>query len=99
TITRLSIGCPGDCSESVASGTSVVLTASPAAGYQLGVWSGCQSVNDTLCTVQMSQARTVAVTFSRIFYTLAVSPVPTNGKVTASGISCGTSTTGDCVQS
>ena len=99
TITGLGIGCPGDCSESVASGTSVVLTASPAAGYQLGVWSGCQSVNDTLCTVQMSQARTVAVTFSRIFYTLAVSPVPTNGKVTASGISCGTSTTGDCVQS
>ena len=45
TVTGLGIGCPGDCSESVASGTSVVLTASPAAGYQVGVWSGCQSVS------------------------------------------------------
>src|SRR5207244_4270520 len=35
----------GDCAESVASGTSVALTASAAAGYQLGVWSGCQSVS------------------------------------------------------
>ena len=56
-------------------------------------------MSGTLCTVQMTQARTVTVTFNRIFYTLTVSPAPTNGSITASGISCGTGTTGDCVQS
>src|SRR5437867_11912036 len=81
TISGPGIGCPGDCSESVAGGTSVALTASPAPGYQLGVWSGCQSVNGLVCTVQMTQARTVAVTFSRSVYALAVSPIPTHGTV------------------
>src|SRR5206468_2398821 len=99
TVAALGIGCAADGSESVASGTSVVLTANPAPGYQVGAWSGCQSVSGAVCTVQMTQARTVAVTFDRTFYMLTVSPVPTNGKVAASGISCGTGTTADCVQS
>src|SRR5207244_4126354 len=87
TVTGLGIGCPGDCSESVASGTSVALTASAAAGYQLGVWSGCQSVSGVVCTVQMTQARTVAVTFTPIAYTLTVSPAPSNGTISGPGIS------------
>src|SRR5439155_45079 len=87
-VTGSGISCPGACSASVASGTSVGLTASPATGYQLGAWSGCQSVTGAVCTVQMTQARTVAVTFTPIAYTLQVSPAPSNGAVTGSGISC-----------
>jgi M6 family metalloprotease-like protein len=91
-------GTINDCAESLASGSIVVLTASPAAGYTLGAWSGCQSVSGTQCTVQMTQARTVAVTFTPT-YTLTVSPVPTGGSITGAGISCGASTIGDCSES
>src|SRR6266446_10202500 len=72
-------GAIGDCAESVASGTSVVLSDSPATGYQLGAWSGCQSVSGAQCTVQMTQERTVAETSTPLVYTLPVSPVPTHG--------------------
>ncbi len=56
-------GGSGDCSESYTSGLSVELTAVPANGYQVGQWTGCQSVNGVRCTVQITQARTVSVTF------------------------------------
>jgi len=92
-------GTTADCVQSVASGTSVVLTASPAAGYQVGAWSGCQSVSGTKCTVQMTQPRGVAVTFNRIFYMLTVSPVPTQGTITGLGISCGTGIPAACTES
>src|SRR6266849_5746014 len=92
-------GTTGDCAESVASGTSVVLTASSATGYQLGVWSGCQSVSGTQCTVQMTRARTVAVTFRPLVYALTISPVATHGTITGPGISCGAGATGGCTES
>ena len=57
-------GTLGDCAQSVASGTSLVLTASPATGYRVAAWAGCQSVSGAQCSVQMTQTRTVSVTFT-----------------------------------
>jgi hypothetical protein len=54
----------GTCGTSFPGGTTVTLTATPAGGYQLGSWSGCQSTTGTQCTVQMTQARAVSVTFT-----------------------------------
>src|SRR5687768_6783095 len=93
-------GGTGDCMQSYAQGTVVTLTGRPATGFRVGTWTGCTPItSNTQCRVTMSQARTVTVTFTRIMFPLTVSPVPTNGFVTASGISCGAGGTGDCTQS
>ena len=69
-------GGTGDCIESYASGTMVTLTGNPATGFQVGTWTGCTpSGNNTQCTVLMSQARTVTVTFTAVTFPLTVSPV------------------------
>jgi hypothetical protein len=53
-------GGTGDCTEPYASGTTVTLTGNPAPGFQVGTWTGCTPINNnTQCTVQMTQARTV----------------------------------------
>ncbi len=53
----------GVCSVEVGSGTAVTLTAEPAPGYQVGSWSGCPSPSGASCTLSMTEARTVSVTF------------------------------------
>jgi len=57
------ISCGTDCSESYSTGTSVTLTAAPAAGSSFGGWSGA-CTGTGACTVSMSQARTVTATFN-----------------------------------
>jgi hypothetical protein len=57
------IACPTDCSEDYASGTRVILTATPAPGWTFASWSGCVGATTT-CAVTMSQNRTVTVTFN-----------------------------------
>jgi hypothetical protein len=75
-------GGTGDCTQRYAQGTIVTLTGHPTIGFRVGTWTGCTPINsNTQCTVAMSQARTVTVTFIRTFR-LTVSPVPTNGFVT-----------------
>jgi uncharacterized repeat protein (TIGR02543 family) len=92
------IDCPGDCSEAYVSGTSVVLTASPAAGYVFSSWTGdCAGQSGATCTLSMTANRTAGATFAaQPANTLTVSS-PTNGRVTSSpaGIDC----PGDCSQS
>ncbi|MEI6811078.1 MAG: hypothetical protein WCK60_03475, partial [Candidatus Nomurabacteria bacterium] len=61
------------CSHSYTSGSSVVLTASPATGYTFTNWSGDCSGSSTNCTVTMSQARSVVANFTAP----AVAPVVT----------------------
>jgi hypothetical protein len=57
-------GGPGDCTQAYASGTTVTLTGNPASGFQVGTWTGCTPINNnTQCTVAMTQARPVTVTF------------------------------------
>jgi hypothetical protein len=60
------INCGGDCSETYATGTSVVLTAAAANNYTFSGWSGsgisCPGTGT--CTVPMSAARTVIASFT-----------------------------------
>jgi hypothetical protein len=57
------ISCGSDCSEAYASGTSVTLTAAPAAGSTFAGWSGACTGTGS-CVVTMSAARAVTATFN-----------------------------------
>jgi alpha-tubulin suppressor-like RCC1 family protein len=63
----------GTCIQSYTGGTSVQLTATPAAGWVLTNWAGCDSLNGTVCTVSMSAAKNVTANFSAIAW-ISVSP-------------------------
>ncbi|MBI4527571.1 MAG: fibronectin type III domain-containing protein [Deltaproteobacteria bacterium] len=65
TVAGAEINCPGECAGSYQSGISVTLTAHPAIGYEVEGWSGCRNAVGNQCPVQMTQARTVSVTFVR----------------------------------
>jgi len=102
TVTGNGINCPGDCTEPVASGTNVVLTANPAAGFQVDTWTGCQTVNGNECTVSMTQARTVTVAFTPLdtipdafSFTaqtgVALNTAVTSNTITVSGINAASS--------
>jgi hypothetical protein len=57
------IACGSDCSESYTAATQVVLSASPAAGFDLVGFDGCDTTSGATCTVAMSAARNVTATF------------------------------------
>ena len=58
------INCGSDCSETYTGGTSVTLTATPAAGSTFAGWSGdCTGIG--LCTVTMDAVKSVTATFER----------------------------------
>lgn len=90
------ISCGSACSKSYADGTSVTLTATPAAGSSFTGWSGACSGSATTCTVAMTAARTVNATFAIARRQLTVTR---NGggtgtvKSSPSGINCGTTCT------
>lgn len=92
------ISCPGDCTETLASGTQVTLTGSPAGGATLG-WQGCDAQTGVTCTVTLTGNRTITATFTAPIpprtLTVARSGGGT-GTVTSApaGISCGT----DCTE-
>lgn len=81
------IACPGTCSTTFDSGTTVMLTATPALGWSFAGWSGACSGTGS-CVVTMSAAESVTATFTQIF-PLSVTVVG-GGTVTSSpaGISC-----------
>jgi VCBS repeat protein/List-Bact-rpt repeat protein len=87
------INCGATCSAAYNSGTVVSLTATPATGSTFTGWSGCDAVSGTTCTVSMSAARSVTVTFTRQTFTLTVSKTGliASGTVTSNppGINCG----------
>ncbi len=70
------IDCPSDCSQAYSQGTSVTLTAHPAAGQRLKRWSGACSGTGS-CTVSMSANKSVSAVFEVI-------PTPVNKTLTVS---------------
>jgi hypothetical protein len=83
------INCPGDCSETYAYNTSVVLTATPDANSDFAGWSGSGCTGTGTCTVTMTQARSVTATFDRKPRTLSIKFSGNGaGTVTANGQSC-----------
>jgi hypothetical protein len=57
------ISCGTDCSEAYAAGTSVTLTATPPRPGRPIAWAGACSGSGTTCTVSMTAAKSVRVTF------------------------------------
>ena len=54
----------GSCGGTYATGTEVLLTASPEADGTFGGWTGCDGVNGNQCTVAMNADRNVSVVFN-----------------------------------
>jgi Tol biopolymer transport system component len=98
TSTPTGINCGTDCTEPYASGTSVTLTAAPAAGSTFTGWSGACTGTGS-CVVSMTQARSVTATFNLSGggpFTLTVTTVGAGSvRSTPAGITCGT----DCTES
>ncbi|MBF0292344.1 MAG: right-handed parallel beta-helix repeat-containing protein [Nitrospinae bacterium] len=55
--------CPGTCAESLASGTAVILTATPSAGYMLSAWGGSCAGSAATCNVTVNADTSVTATF------------------------------------
>jgi Divergent InlB B-repeat domain/WD40-like Beta Propeller Repeat len=80
-VTGSSIRCPSACTHSYATGTSVTLTAAPAAGSRFSGWSGA-CAGGGACTVRMSSDRSVTASFA-----LGSTPArPSHTKITKSKI-------------
>jgi len=97
TVTGTGVNCTTfPCATSLDSGTSVALTAAPAAEYLFSSWTGCSSTNGAICNVtSIKAATTVTVAFVLKKYPLTVQ-VSGNGTVTGSGVNCASAS---CVSS
>jgi hypothetical protein len=58
------ISCGTDCSESYAQGTVITLTATPDTGSAFTSWTGCDTVNEIVCSVTMNSPRSVSAVFT-----------------------------------
>lgn len=83
--------CSTNCAVTVAGGVDVLLTATPASGWQFVGWSGACSGSGT-CTVSMTQAQAVTATFRRVTYTVTLTIVG-KGSVTDGTTACSSSCT------
>jgi hypothetical protein len=72
TVTGPNINCPGDCSESYASGTNVALNATANYGYTFSNWTGCDLPSGYTCNMTMNANKSVTANFIQISWT----PIP-----------------------
>lgn len=56
--------CATSCTATFQSNTTIVLNASPSAGYRLDRWEGCDTPSGSSCTVQLATAKTVRAVFA-----------------------------------
>jgi uncharacterized repeat protein (TIGR02543 family) len=78
-VTSVGITCPGDCTESYAAGTNVILTANPTGGSSL-TWGGdCAGTTGTTCSIFMNAPRNVVATFNQATFRLSVTVIGFNG--------------------
>ncbi|MGO9899159.1 MAG: InlB B-repeat-containing protein [Solirubrobacteraceae bacterium] len=78
------ISCPGTCGASVAPGTQVTLTATPASGSSFAGWSGSGcSGTSTTCQTTVNSAETVTATFTPAARTGGGGPRPSTAQVKA----------------
>ena len=92
--TSAGIDCGADCSQIYDSGTTVTLTASPAANSTFVGWSGCDSPPGAACTVTMSASKLVTAIFDLKHFMLTVTRSGAGAAVgtvssSPSGIDCG----------
>ncbi len=90
--TPAGITCGATCSASYTSGTSVTLSATPAAGSVFTGWSGA-CTGTASCVVTMSAAQSVTATFTLQTFNLTLTKAGAgSGTVTSSpaGVNCGT---------
>ena len=90
------ISCPSiTCSANFASGTTVTLTATAAAGATFAGWSGAACSGTGTCSVNMTAAQSVTATFNLVTFPLSVTSAGSgSGSITSnpSGINCPTTT-------
>jgi uncharacterized repeat protein (TIGR02543 family) len=76
---------PPNCGAQYTHGTSVQLTANPAAGYGFASWSGAVTGSANPTTIVMNGAKSVTATFTQSCYTLTTAVLPAGqGTVSAS---------------
>jgi uncharacterized repeat protein (TIGR02543 family) len=84
------INCGNVCSAGYPNGTPVTLTATPAAGWAFGSWSGCDSVNGNVCSLIMNSARTVTAAFTQLSFLLTTTTTGSGTVISTDGdINCG----------
>lgn len=66
------INCGSACSATYESADVVNLTATPSQQWTFGSWTGCDTVQDNVCTVTLQKSRNVTATFNPILYPLTV---------------------------
>ena len=77
-----------ECEHAYEVNENVTLTASPASGYAFSAWAGCTTHIGLTCTVEMSKAKTVKVTFVATPSLTITKAGSGQGKAGATGISC-----------
>src|SRR5437773_4550571 len=95
TSTPAGIDCGATCAHTFPAGTQVTLTATPAAGFTFGGWSGACTGTGT-CTLATSGAHSVTASFTSTSVQVTVTPSGSGtGTVTSTpaGIDCGTTCT------
>jgi hypothetical protein len=57
------IECGTQCAHEYSAATAITLTATPARGYRLAGWSGCDGAAGATCTLTINSARSLSATF------------------------------------